>query len=545
VVYVAFALVGLYVGSLVRRPVHTTAWVLAGLIAATLGWALLGKVFPGLFPDGKRVARLRNPVGYWNALALVAGIALPLALWLAAGRRHLRAVRAAGALLLYAAVVALVLTYSRAGIVVSAIGVCLWLALCDDRFEGLVMLVAGAAPAVVVAGWASTQPGLVDDLQGRATRERAGAWFALALVAGAVAVLVLAHVAARLGDRVAPQERRRWTTGLGVGIALAAVLGAAAVTAAKGGPGKWLDEFRGTSEAVQTSGRLGELSSNNRWQWWKESWQLFREAPAGGKGARTFEIARRPLRKGSIVASEPHSIALQSLAETGVIGLLVGIGAVGLALLAVAEGLRRLQGEERAAGAALAVALPVYVLHALVDIDWDFVAVTAPVFVICGCLFAAGRPPRAARGRPMAALAAGVAGLAVLYSLTAPWYAHRKVDDAYAAIDRGDARGAVSAARQAHDLNPFSTDALTAWALAAASGGDIPGALRRFRQAVDLQPENPDTWYALGEFEFLQQRYLPAYRYLDRAWGLDPYGPAGVKGGLLDQARAKVNAGIG
>lgn len=542
-VYLAFLVLGLYVGAHARRPTVLLGALLAVLAFAVLGWALLGKVFPGLFPDGARVARLRNPVGYWNALALVAAIALPLALWLAAGRRHPRLVRAGGALLLYTGIVALVLTYSRAGVVVAALGVCLWLVLCADRFEGLVMLLAGSAPAVVVAVWASTQDGLVEDLQDRAAREGAGAWFALALVLGGAAALVASHRGARLGERLSEPARAVWARRLAVGIAVAAVAGAVAVTATVGGPGRWLDEFRGRGEVVQGSGRLGELSSNNRWKWWQEAWSIFEDRPLGGTGAHTFEIARRPIRVGSVVAVEPHSIALQSLAEAGIVGLLIGLGAAGLALLAVAQALRRLEGDERAAATALAVALPVYLVHSLADIDWDFVAASAPVFVVTGSLLAVGLEPRPSRGRVVPALATCLAGLAVLYSLTAPWLSHRKVEDAYRAIARGDARAAIKAARQAHELNPLAVEPLWARALATASRGDIEGALRQFRRATELRPEDADTWYSLGAFEFVQRRYQDAYRHLDRAWGLDRYGPAGLPGGLLDQAREKVEQG--
>jgi O-antigen ligase len=445
--------------------------------------------------------------------------------------------------MLYGAAVALVLTFSRAGIVVAVVGVCLWLVLCADRFEGLLILAAGAVPAVVVCAWAAGQPGLVDDLQSSATRERAGGWFALALVLGAAAALALAHLGTRHGERLSSAARHRWAQRLGVGLAVAAVVAVVSVSAAVGGPGKWLDEFRGRTEVVQGSGRLTELSSNNRWAWWKESWHLFRDEPLGGHGARTFEIARRPLREGSVVTVEPHSIALQALAEMGIVGLLLGGGAALVALFACWEALQRLEGEERAAATALAVALPVYLLHALADIDWDFAAATAPVFLLCGCLFAAGREPSTPRARPLAAAAAGLAGLAVLYSLTAPWLADRKVEDAYAALGDGDAAAAVSAARQAHQLNPFSTQPLWAWALADTVRGDVAGAVRRYRDATELQPENSETWYSLGAYEYRLGRYRSALRHLDRAWGLDRFGPAGIHGGLLDQARAKVEQG--
>jgi tetratricopeptide (TPR) repeat protein len=539
--YFAFAVLGLFAGSLVsRRPAAKTAGLLAALAFGVLGWALLGKVFPGLFPDGARVARLRNPIGYWNALALVAGLALPLALWLAAGRQHARVLRAGGVLLVYVASIALVLTYSRAGIVVAAVGVALWLWLARDRFEGLLMLVAGGGPGLVVAAWAFTQPGLVDHLQTSATRERAGAWFALALVLGAAAALALSHFGARAGERLSDDDRHRWAMRLAAGIAGAAVVALIAATIAVGGPREWIDEFRG-GDVAQGGGRLTELSSNNRWTWWKESWELFREEPLAGHGAHTFEIARRPIRVGSIVTEEPHNLGVQSLAELGIVGLLLGVGAAGLALAACWQAVKRLDGDERAAASALAVLLPVYLLHALADIDWDFVAASAPVLFVVGVLLAVGRPPAEPRGRPALATVTCVAALAVLYSIAAPWLSQRRVEVAYGAIARADAREAASAARQAHDLNPLSVDPLWAWALAEATARNTAETLRRYREAVDLQPENSDTWFTLGAFEFQIGRYRDAYFNLDRAYALDPYGPAGLPGGLLDQARAKVN----
>ncbi|HSR26556.1 MAG TPA: hypothetical protein VLW53_23590, partial [Candidatus Eisenbacteria bacterium] len=119
--YLALAVLGLYVGTLVPRPAQSVAAGLTLLLAAVLLWALAGKVFPGLFPDGARVARLRDPIGYWNALGLVCATALPLFLWLAGRRREL------GALGVYLASVALLLTYSRGGLLVAAVSVALWL----------------------------------------------------------------------------------------------------------------------------------------------------------------------------------------------------------------------------------------------------------------------------------------------------------------------------------------------------------------------------------------------------------------------------------
>ena len=69
-VYLAFAVVGLWLGPWVRE----WAYVLAGVLALPLGWALLGKAIPALGSSG-RVARLSSPIGYWNALGLLFAMA--------------------------------------------------------------------------------------------------------------------------------------------------------------------------------------------------------------------------------------------------------------------------------------------------------------------------------------------------------------------------------------------------------------------------------------------------------------------------------------
>src|SRR5439155_2644757 len=122
-VYVSFALVGLVVAANVRAPARSVASGLAVLLFGVVGWALLGKVFPSLFPDGARVARLRNPIGYWNALALACALALPLGLWAATRRQWRREPRLGGLLLLYLATIAIGLTFSRAWMVVAAVAV--------------------------------------------------------------------------------------------------------------------------------------------------------------------------------------------------------------------------------------------------------------------------------------------------------------------------------------------------------------------------------------------------------------------------------------
>jgi tetratricopeptide (TPR) repeat protein len=432
---------------------------------------------------------------------------------------------------------AVVLTYSRAGIAVAALAAVAWLAIDRDRLETLATLVIVTPVAGLVALWTFSRPALTDDLQTYANRVNDGAWFGVFLCLGGAIVFVLAYLAAR--TEVSAERRRSLARTLGLVVLVVAVAAIAVVVVRKGGT--ILDEFRSTrtAEVTQTPNRLADLSSSNRWTWWKEAWRLFEDAPAGGKGAATFEVARRPIRTGSIVTTEPHDLPLQFLAETGIVGCLLLLGVLAAGTAAAVAAVRGVEPAERAAAVALAVGAGAFAVHSLVDIHWEFVAVGAPAFFSLGVLVGLGAGP-ARHLRPLWAGATAVAALAVIYSLTAPYASGRLVDSAYSAIAAGNIDSAVSDGRSARWLDPLAIDPLLALGDAESAGRFDRAALRYYGDAVRLQPENSNTWYALGSFEFFTGRYRAALRHLDRAYGLDPYGPAGRPGGLLDQARAKV-----
>jgi tetratricopeptide (TPR) repeat protein len=192
---------------------------------------------------------------------------------------------------------------------------------------------------------------------------------------------------------------------------------------------------------------------------------------------------------------------------------------------------------DRAAGLALAAGLVAYGLQALVDFHWDFVAVTGPALLVLGTLVASGRPPVAADSRqPLWAAGAAALAVAALFSLASPWLAERKLEEALTARSGAER---IRAAKEAHSLNPLSIEPLLIWANAEP---DIPEAKKVFEKAVSIQPENPQVWYEFGVFE-LEVDDFPrrAYEYLNKSYTLDRFGPAGVKGGPLDESRRLVN----
>jgi tetratricopeptide (TPR) repeat protein len=194
------------------------------------------------------------------------------------------------------------------------------------------------------------------------------------------------------------------------------------------------------------------------------------------------------------------------------------------ALLGAWRVLERFAGDEREAALALGLVVPAFLVHGLLDYDWDFVAVVGPVMLVIGFLLAVGRRPVNVGRQYVWVAAAGLVAWAGLYSIAAPRIAAARVDDAYSQIERGDLAQARQSARSAHSLNPLSIAPLLAWASVEEDANQLGKARELYAQAVDLQPLNWEAWFQLGLFDReVLGHDQAARRELGRALELDPH----------------------
>jgi hypothetical protein len=514
-VYLAFAAVGALLGGIAPRGL---AYGAAALLGALFVWALAAKVIPALYSDYGRLARLRYPLGYWNELAVLAAASVPIALWL------VRRSRLAGGLLLYAALVVVVLTYSRVGIVLSVLAALAWLGLDERRLESVGVLAVAWAVGAAVAGVGLLLPGISDDGQPHHVRVDDGLLFGVLLLAGgAVVVLALRYLVTRAVDRRVVRAAAAVLAALAVAVLVASV-------ARAGGPGAWISdrwhEFSNpvSAQVSNAPGRVVSASSSNRWRWWQEAWNAFTDNPAEGTGAGTFGLTDRIERTSTLAVVEPHSTPLQFLSELGLIGFLL-YGAVVVALT-------------RRTFVPLGLAIAICVLHSFVDIDWDYIAVQGPLFLVVGALLAG---PPAVRRSWLLGVAAGVCALAAVYSLASPWLSGQRLNAALDSITSLNPVAARDEAASAHSFNPLAVEPL--WLMAALTA-DKQRALHLYEQARDLEPKNPDTWYQLGAFELhTLKQPRPAYRDLNHAYTLDHFlfTPGTTPAADLDRARCGVD----
>ena len=519
-VYAAFALLGVLAAALLRSPAETVARGACALLAALFGWALLAKCIPSLYSDYGRLARLRAPLDYWNELALLAAVAVPVALWLAS-RRHVL-----GVVLAYGAGTTVLLTYSRFGVALACLAAVAWIALADDRVGSLAGAVLAAIASGATFGVALALPGITKDAQSHAVRAHDGWIFLLVLVAGASLVAIAAALVRRALP-VGESTRRRVERAA----AVAAIAAAAAVVVV--GVVEAHRIWRSFANPVSTqiasnTSHLGSFSSSNRWRWWQEAWHAFLHHPVGGTGAGTFELTDRMLRSSPLITTEPHNVPLQFLSETGIVGLLLLGVAAAAAVIGVTRSRRRAQGAERAAVTALALGAAVFLVHLVADVDWDYVAVCGPLLFLVGALVARGATELSSARRPLVAVAAVLFALGGVYSLAAPWLAQREL-----------ANLTLASAKRAHAYDPLSTEVLTDWA-ALETAVDPARSEQLYHDAVSLEPDNTYTWMALGDFYWETRRYTEAYLAYSNAWTVDKFGPAGVPCGPLDQARYRV-----
>ncbi|MFL5955505.1 MAG: hypothetical protein ACJ76I_15505, partial [Gaiellaceae bacterium] len=279
---------------------------------------------------------------------------------------------------------------------------------------------------------------------------------------------------------------------------------------------------------------------------WKQAVQGWEHAKLAGTGAGSFHVTNLRYRQSYLdYTTEPHNLPLQFLTEAGIVGLALFLFAMAtllrgawrrrgpeLALALLLRGTRRRRGHELALG----LLLPAYLLHSLVDIDWDFVAVSAPAFLAAAALAARVELRRVSR---FGLLVAGGAALLAFGVLLLPWLGERWSSQAAGA---SPAR-AVTLAKRARAVDPLLVDPLWSLAFAAEQRGELRTAYAYYLQATRQQPENADTWLLAGQFAFEHGCMRAAYDNLLRFTELDNKAPPSRGGDAYNAALKIVDAG--
>jgi tetratricopeptide (TPR) repeat protein len=521
--------------------------------------ALFKKAFPAVTNSTAELARLREPLGYWNALGALAAMAAPACLWLAARRTGYAAVRALGYPLLGLALVTLIFSYSRGALVALALALVFWFAVVPVRLRALTVLVISAIGAGAVTAWTFYQDALSKDGQPLAARIAAGHTLAVVLLLLLVLLFAAGLAIEWASSEYTPAAGVRRATGT-VALCVALLLPVAGVVALalsqRGLPGTVSQAWNSFFSASATSPTYGPerltTTSSKRGAYWHDAYLIWSHNKLEGAGAGGFITARREYRRDPVDVRHSHGYVPQTAADLGLTGLVISLAGLIAWLIAArrstmrprpgdpepAEPMwrtpstwsqtarRRLSGlaprrfGERI-GAAYArggVAEPypgplegarielltlvavvlTFGLHAAIDWTWAFPGVALIAVVAAG--YVAGHGPLGALGAPGSASVQGRAAAAAataVIALVCAWAIWQPQRSA-AAVD--------------------SSSALL-------TENRIPDALLLAKQAVNRDPVSPQPLYQWAQVESRAGHRAFAVRILQQAVRLQPRNP--------------------
>ncbi len=485
--------------------------VAAGIVVVSLV-ALLSRFHPAWFSGAGETAnflsnnreRLSYPLHYWNGLAALIAIGLPLVLQVATGARSV-ALRVLAAAALPALVLTIFFTLSRSGIAAAFIALAIFFAFSPDRLVKLPTLAVGGLGGAILILAADSRDTLQHGLFNSTAESQGDAMLAITLVVCLLAGLIQAGLLMtrrRIGRPSWTAVPRRQAVAA-VCAAVLVVLSAAAVLDAPGRASDGWDEFKQSGGPGKGADRLGSTAGQNRYQLWSAAVKENATRPLSGTGSGTFEYWWARTGDVSEIVRDTHSLYLQTLGELGIIGLLLLVAFMlavlaggGYAALLVSPRLRP------PLAAALAGCTAFFVTAAF-DWMWQLPVLPVAMLILAAALVTAMRsaePAPDALGlwqRLGVALIALVAIVAIAIPLASTALLRQSEED----FREGNLAAALNAARSAENAEPAAASPRLQQALVLEAGEEFAAAAEAAREAAERESTNWRTWLVLSRIE--------------------------------------------
>lgn len=542
----ALAIAGQGAGGLRR-----TIGAVATAIALVGGLALLSRLEPGWFPSNVTAqflpetgSRLGYPINYWNGLAtlVVIGVPLLLTVSLSAARIPIRALAAA-------AIPALVLTgfftLSRGGALELAAALAVLAVLWPRRLAALPVVAVTALGSILLVIGGLQRDALQDALQNQAAISQGDSMLAMVLVVCVgVGLLVTALSYAERHALLPSLRPSRRQAGALAGAAAAILV---AVGLAAGAPGELSDrwqEFKTPIAEGSTAERFTSASGNGRYEYWQASVDAFESEPLTGIGPGSYEFWWA--REGSVpgFVRDAHSLYLETLAEMGIVGLALLVGLLGWVLAAALVRMRDAATvQQRMLLAGALAAMVAFLVAAAIDWVWEITVLPVAFLLLAAAVVGdrggptpsarlevrAERAPKAApRSTPRAVLIRGAFVLAALIALALiaiPLASDKALRASQAAAAAGQFGPALEDASEADRLEPYAATPNLQKALLLEAQGDLNGALAAATEATADEPTNWRTWLTRSRIEAESGEAEASVRSYRRARSLNPRSP--------------------
>ena len=496
-VYVAVALAVAFV----LRSGDVTG-VLAGVSLGTTAiaaYALATRTFPDRFhsyDDPFASYRLAQPLGYWNALGLLATLGIVVTLGFVAHSRS-SWISVVAAAMLPVLATTLYFTFSRGAWGALGVGLVATVVLDPRRLRYVWTACVVAVPVALCIGYGSRQDALTTEGSRAADAAREGHRMAAVVLVVMIGAALAAWAARLVARRV--DVSRRTARAADAALAVVAVVAVVAALVAVGGPAKGFSEIKSrfTAAPVEDShlnDRLFSISSNGRTSQYRVAWHAARAHPLVGNGAGTFEYLWYRNRPDLLVVRDAHSLYLEALAELGVVGLALLVAAL---VVLLGGGVRARRVRFAAAGTAALASMGGRRCRRLALGDGR-----CDVDGVPRGSWRAGRVGAAAGEVLLAVVRAArssCSAIALSLAATISLVGNQALFAAKSDVARKDWAAARRDGRRAHALLPWSAEPDLVLGDAAAGAGDRSRAVGAYRDAIARDPESWVAWLRLAQ----------------------------------------------
>jgi O-antigen ligase len=501
-------------------------------IAMIVVLAIVVRCFPDLqSATSSEGARLRFPLGYWNANGLFCGIVLFAWMNRAGSHGWLRWLAAA---LIPLALVTLYLTYSRGGLVASLVMLTGLFFLSRHRLRLAGVLGIGVLASLPTLLVIQNSPAVAQNLAGPDAAAE-GRMVALALIGSMTASMLLAHAALRFFSRNPSLSSRALAVSRSGrvlrGVAASGALVLLVLVLVLGG--RIWDQFTSDDFYFPDDPKLHftQLTGAGRYDFNQVAIETFIEDPLTGSGAGTFRFEWAQRRESDLVAQDAHSIYFESFSELGVVGgILVLVLVTSIVLVAVLAW-RLSPRDERDRSAMLLSVVLAFVFSLGIDWTWELAASAGLLMLVSACTAAAlqdhslhhrnpgTRNRRAGAGQIAAGLAVSWLALVVL---TVPFVADQYMKSSEAAAADGRLKDSMRQARNASRLEPWLPAPHLQMGIIAQSLGFYERSIDEYSRAAELEPENWQPPYLESLAEAARGDLDAASEHLEAALRLNP-----------------------
>jgi hypothetical protein len=528
---------------------HTVNGVACAIGLVTV-LAVLSRLHPQAFPVNIQFQflgatagrRLSYPLNYWNALAAFAAIGVPLLLALAIGARTAMA-RAVAAAILPLSALCIYLTVSRGGVLELAAGVLVFLLLVPRRLDALTTILIGSAGSAILVWAADRRPEVQTGLHSAAAIHAGNKLLVLSLIVclGVALLQAALTLVARNYERPAFLKLNRRAT-VRAALAVACLLLIAAV--AVGVPSKldheWQQFKAPTGVVVPTSNstvidRLSAINGDGRYQYWVAAVHAFETRPLGGIGPGTFQFwwASRATVSGQVLNA--HSLYMETLAETGIIGFVLLVGMLLFVLAVAVRRSLRAPDSLRIWISAAAAGFATFMTAAAIDWVWQMAAIVAVVMALAAVILVGRDDPRAALAPERERANTGPAGwlprgalvvsaLIALGAISVPLAGAIAIRQSQVAAQQGNLPAAYHYSLTAQQLQPYAGTPYLQEALVLEAAGDLRPAASAAQTAARNEPTDWQVWLTLARIDAERGADRNALAALNRARELNPRG---------------------